>query len=137
MPAHQVKHQLALAEAEGDKETLHAEFTIAGSGLTYQPGDALGLYPINNPPEVERLLQAMHCGGGERMEPVRPSHHLPAACSTLREVLLYCCDLRVVRADLVAAVVASTGSRQQRESGEHLLREGVRLWLLTATLCTV
>ena len=26
-------------------------------------GDALGIYPRNNPPEVKRLLDAMHCKG--------------------------------------------------------------------------
>lgn len=114
-------------EWEGDKETIHAEFNTAGSGLMYHPGDALGLYPVNNPPEVEFLLHAMHCEGGEMVEPARPSHYHAVACSTLRDVLLYCCNLRLVRAELVAAVMKSVSNCQQRARGEALLRQGVSL----------
>lgn len=114
-------------ECEGDKETIHAEFNTAESGLVYQPGDALGLYPVNNPPEVELLLHAMHCGGGEMVEPARPSYYHAVACSTLRDVLLYCSNLRLVRTELVAAVVNSVSNCQQRTRGEALLRQGVGL----------
>src|SRR5690606_17939921 len=31
------------------KETRHIELSLAGSGLTYQPGDALGVVPQNDP----------------------------------------------------------------------------------------
>lgn len=113
-------------ECEGDKETMHAEFKSTGSALAFQPGDALGLYPVNNPPEVELLLRAMHCDGAEKIGPAWPSHYHPEACSTLRDVLLYCCNLRLVRADLVAAVVSSVGNYQQRLRGEALLKQGVR-----------
>lgn len=34
-----------------DKNTVRVEFDIEGSGLTYLPGDALGIYP-SNPAQV-------------------------------------------------------------------------------------
>ena len=42
-----------------NKETRHLELSLEGSGLTYEPGDALGIYPENDPELVESLIQKM------------------------------------------------------------------------------
>ncbi len=42
-----------------NKETRHLELSLEGSGITYQPGDALGIYPENDPELVENLIQKM------------------------------------------------------------------------------
>jgi len=47
------------------KETHHVELSLEGSGLTYEPGDALGIYPANAPDVVDDLLQALHFNGEE------------------------------------------------------------------------
>ena len=121
----QERHLLTRLELEGDKETTHAKFNIAGSGLTYSPGDALGLYPINNPPEVEALLAAMGCVGTEEVQPPRPCYQRSEPCHSLRDFLLYCCDLRRVRGEMVRAVVECCVDQQERERGRKLLSEGV------------
>ncbi len=36
----------------------HLEISLADSGLTYQPGDALGVYFSNDPAIVQAILQA-------------------------------------------------------------------------------
>ncbi|OJY70094.1 MAG: sulfite reductase [NADPH] flavoprotein, alpha-component [Sphingobium sp. 66-54] len=41
------------------KETRHIEFSLAGSGLTYEPGDALGIAASNDPATVAALLDAL------------------------------------------------------------------------------
>lgn len=41
------------------KETRHIEFSLAGSGLTYAPGDALGIAASNDPAVVAALLDAL------------------------------------------------------------------------------
>ena len=41
------------------KETRHIELALAGSGLTYQPGDALGIVTHNDPAVVEAVLDAL------------------------------------------------------------------------------
>lgn len=38
------------------KETRHLEISLEGSGLSYEPGDSLGIYPENDPALVELLL---------------------------------------------------------------------------------
>jgi len=41
------------------KETRHIEFSLAGSGLRYEPGDALGIAATNDPATVAALLDAL------------------------------------------------------------------------------
>jgi sulfite reductase (NADPH) flavoprotein alpha-component len=47
------------------KETRHIVVNIAGSGLQYEPGDSLGVFPTNRPQEVDAILAQMGAGGGE------------------------------------------------------------------------
>lgn len=52
--------------AEGsDKETCHFVVDISGSGLTYECGDSLGVYPSNDPHLVEACLKALRLSGDE------------------------------------------------------------------------
>ncbi len=41
------------------KETLHLEVSLEGSGLTYAPGDALGVHAVNDPQAVEDVMQSL------------------------------------------------------------------------------
>lgn len=42
-----------------NKETRHIELSLKGSGLSYVPGDALGIVPLNDPELVASLLGEM------------------------------------------------------------------------------
>ncbi|TLD70997.1 assimilatory sulfite reductase (NADPH) flavoprotein subunit [Phragmitibacter flavus] len=50
------------------KETWHYELSLQGSGLSYEPGDALGVVPQNAPDVVEALLKAAKLNGAETVE---------------------------------------------------------------------
>jgi len=50
------------------KETLHLEFSLAGSGLSYEPGDALAVLPVNAPDVVKSIIQAAKLTGNEEVE---------------------------------------------------------------------
>ncbi|MEK3971249.1 assimilatory sulfite reductase (NADPH) flavoprotein subunit [Bacillus sp. FSL M7-0558] len=43
-----------------NKETRHLELSLEGSGLVYEPGDSLGIYPTNDPALVDELITT--CG---------------------------------------------------------------------------
>lgn len=43
-----------------NKETRHLEIDLEGSGLTYEPGDSLGIYPQNEPSLVDALITEMN-----------------------------------------------------------------------------
>jgi sulfite reductase (NADPH) flavoprotein alpha-component len=47
------------------KETRHFAFSLEGSGLTYEVGDALGVVPTNCPSLVNDTLAALGCDGEE------------------------------------------------------------------------
>jgi sulfite reductase (NADPH) flavoprotein alpha-component len=46
-----------------DKKTFHLELSLTGSGLTYEPGDAIGVVPRNSPGYVDELLSAARLRG--------------------------------------------------------------------------
>jgi sulfite reductase (NADPH) flavoprotein alpha-component len=56
---------LKLTGPASQKDTRHHEISLAGSGLTYKAGDALGLFPANCPQLVEEVLSALGASGEE------------------------------------------------------------------------
>lgn len=56
-----------LSRPGSDKETRHFVLSLAGSGIEYQVGDSLGVYPINPPGEVEEILHRLRATGSERV----------------------------------------------------------------------
>ena len=42
-----------------DRDIRHLEISLEGSGLSYQPGDALGVWPVNPPPLVDAVLATL------------------------------------------------------------------------------
>lgn len=45
------------------KQTIHLELSLEGSGLTFEPGDSLGIVPENPPAMVEAVLHAAGLSG--------------------------------------------------------------------------
>ena len=48
--------------AGSSKETRHIELSLKDSGLSYIPGDALGMIPSNDPELVDALLERNEMG---------------------------------------------------------------------------
>ncbi|MDO9408842.1 assimilatory sulfite reductase (NADPH) flavoprotein subunit [Patulibacter sp.] len=65
--AHSKKHpfaapvleNVALTGRGSTKETRHVELSLEDSGLTFEPGDALGVVPENDPALVDTLLERL------------------------------------------------------------------------------
>lgn len=66
-PAETLENVLLNGEGSS-KETIHIEFSLAGSGMTYEPGDALAVVPVNAPDVVKALIQAAKLTGNEEVE---------------------------------------------------------------------
>lgn len=49
------------------KETVHLELDLEGSGIQYEPGDALGVYGANSPKLIEAVLAATNLTGTEKV----------------------------------------------------------------------
>lgn len=55
----EVLENLNLNGRGSDRETRHVEISLEGSGLSYEPGDSLGIVPQNDPRLVDALIEAM------------------------------------------------------------------------------
>jgi sulfite reductase (NADPH) flavoprotein alpha-component len=53
-----VLESLRIVGRHSSKDTRHVEIDLTGSGLVYEPGDALGIVAANDPAVVARLLDA-------------------------------------------------------------------------------
>ena len=89
-PARLITNRLLNASGSG-KEVRHFEIDLGDSGLTYEAGDALGVYPSNCPALVEEILATLGATGDE-----------PLNGSTLHQALLTQYDLGKPSNDLLA-----------------------------------
>jgi len=55
-----------LTGPESEKETIHVELELE-EGMTYTPGDAVGIIPTNREEQVESVLKALGFSGTERV----------------------------------------------------------------------
>ncbi len=94
-PARLTATRRLTAPASG-KETVHFEVSLAGSGLVYEVGDSLGIFPANDPAEVDAVLAATGLSGDEAVE---------SAGANLRKVLTRQVTLREPSRQLLAAVL--------------------------------
>jgi sulfite reductase (NADPH) flavoprotein alpha-component len=51
--------KIKLSGRGSEKETYHYELSLANSGLAYEPGDALGIYPSNSDRAVSELIETL------------------------------------------------------------------------------
>ena len=81
------------------KDTQHHVISLAGSGILYRPGDALGVWPTNAEPLADAILRRLNVNGGE---PVA----VGTIGTTLREALLTKFELTNVSRRLLEACAA-------------------------------
>ncbi len=96
-----------LLNAEGSaKETRHYEISLAGSGLNYTAGDALGVMPTNDPVLVDEIIRALRAGpdtlvpGGQGAE------------APLRAALLASYEITRISKPMLALFASRTGDDQ-------------------------
>lgn len=91
-----------LNHPESAKRTTHVEIDLAGSGLSYQVGDSLGVWPSNCPDLVERVLKQSGCDPSATVE--TPG----GVTTTLIDALTHHCELREATEELLELLLAST-----------------------------
>lgn len=69
-----------------DKDTRHFELDLTGSGLKYEVGDSMTVWPSNDPALVDEILKAVCASGDEAVKG-------PKGDTTLREALLRDCRI--------------------------------------------
>jgi sulfite reductase (NADPH) flavoprotein alpha-component len=66
-------HKLTSERAES--ETVHVELSLAGSGITYEPGDAIGFIPENDSGPVEAMMRAIGRGDDAALRAALTTSH--------------------------------------------------------------
>jgi len=92
-----------LSGPQSEKETRHHEISLEGSGLQYEVGDSLGVFPRNDPGLVEEIIHAIHATGDEM---VNGSDGQP---KPFRQALLTDYIITTPSKELIAALVARGG----------------------------
>lgn len=108
---------LPLNQPEAEKETRFVALDLAGSGVTYEVGDSLGVYPENCAVLAEAIIAVLGAHGDETVM-------VPASgqSKTLREALLVDCDITKPSDELVA-LLRQRASRAEAECLEALLND--------------
>lgn len=91
-----LRRVVRLTAPASEKHVCQVVLDISGTGLRYQTGDALGVYPENSPELVSELLGLLWFDGNERVT-------LKGKSYSLREALLTQCELTINSAPVVAA----------------------------------
>lgn len=111
-----------LLNGEGtSKETIHVEFSLTGSGLTYEPGDALAVVPLNAPDIVAEVLKAAKLKGTEEVEVKNAGRKLLA--DALREDYDITALSRAVLTKLAEAADSASLKELLAEEAKEKLKE--------------
>ncbi|MGA0853522.1 MAG: flavodoxin domain-containing protein, partial [Luteolibacter sp.] len=98
-------NERVLLNGEGSsKETIHLEFSLEGSGMSYEPGDALAVVPVNSPDVVVAVLAAAKLKGDEEIETKVSGRKLLA--DALREDF----DITALSRNVLTKLAEATGS---------------------------
>ncbi|PIC84923.1 sulfite reductase [NADPH] flavoprotein alpha-component [Sporosarcina sp. P20a] len=79
-----------------NKETRHLEISLEGSGLTYESGDSVGIFPTNNPDLIDEIIQLGNWNAEETVEINSQGEH-----RALRIALLNHLEITVVTKPLL------------------------------------
>jgi sulfite reductase (NADPH) flavoprotein alpha-component len=63
----EITESINLNSSRSAKQAIHLELSLEGSGLTFEPGDALGIVPENDPGMVEAVLRAAALHGDDAL----------------------------------------------------------------------
>ncbi|WP_394212187.1 assimilatory sulfite reductase (NADPH) flavoprotein subunit [Enterovibrio calviensis] len=90
---------------DSGKDVRHIEIDLGESGLTYQPGDALGIYYSNSPELVDEILAKVSLTGDESVE-------VGGESLSLRKALTDKFEITAANPQQVAAYAELSGSKK-------------------------
>ena len=102
-----VRHD-RLTEQGSSKDTRHFVLRLAGSGLTYTPGDSLGVFGRNSPELVEAVLGLVGFNGGAEVNDPKGQP------TTLRQALLRDYTINRANRKMMAALAERVPQGEQR-----------------------
>lgn len=73
---------------DSDKEVYHLELSLEGSGLTYEPGDSIGIFPQNPDSLVQQIIQKIGFDPHEKVQLKAGEYTIENALSRQLEITL-------------------------------------------------
>lgn len=113
----QIKYRLLLNKAGSCKKTFHLALDITGSAITYHEGDAVGIWPQNDPALVAALLSLLRV---PKETLIRDPHVLTTL--SLEEYLYHKPNLSRVTPALLQLLLTSSIPADKRAILTHLLQ---------------
>jgi sulfite reductase (NADPH) flavoprotein alpha-component len=138
-PKHDREHPYAAAVLANDritgraatKDVRHVEISLAGSGLTYRPGDSLGVWHENPPAVVEAVLAALGLDAADTVTVEGQSRSLGEWLGRHRELTRLTRPFLVQHADRAGSDELAAALAP---GGEDRLREFLKEWQLVDLL---
>ncbi|MCP1189890.1 assimilatory sulfite reductase (NADPH) flavoprotein subunit [Priestia flexa] len=103
----EVLENLNLNGRGSNKETRHLELSLEGSGLTFEPGDSLGVYPENDPELVDSLISELGFNPDEVVKVNKQGD-----VRSLREALISNFEITTLTKPLLEQVAKLTGNEE-------------------------
>ena len=101
----EITEHVRLTGSRSISDTRHIELSLEGSGIVYEPGDALGVIPRNDPALVDAMLKATGLDGD----------------TTLRLALRERYDITTLTAKQIDDHASLTGTSRQPVDGRQLI----------------
>jgi sulfite reductase (NADPH) flavoprotein alpha-component len=106
-----------LTSERADSETVHVELSLAGTGLSYEPGDALGIQPEN---DADLVMEVLRAAGIDHDDALRNALTTGYDINTLTGKQLK--DYAALTGDTaLAAVAEDTGKRTEFLAGRQFI----------------
>jgi sulfite reductase (NADPH) flavoprotein alpha-component len=113
-----VKERYNLCKEGSQKSTFHVVLDIEGSGMTYQVGDSVAVFPENDPDTVQKILDLLRAEGNESIIDKRTQEPIE-----LEEFLIKKANLADLPKKLIVESAAKHTNKQKKEHLEFLLTE--------------
>lgn len=114
-----ITERYPLSKSGSKKHTYHVALDISGSGLTYQVGDSLAVFPEHDPHLVQRTLHAMHADGEEKVTDKHTGEIFP-----LNEFLYRKANITELSRKLISEIASRQTNPKKRQHLEYVLQEG-------------
>ncbi len=112
-----VQNVLRINSPNSDKETNHIEVDLAGSGLTYEPGDALGVYPVYQEEYVKDILDILHATGEENVTLESGEE------ASLKDALMCICSLKSITVKFLKLIESKTSDPELKNKLESYIKD--------------
>lgn len=113
-----IKERYSLCQQGSAKNTQHIVLDLAGSGLHYEVGDSIGVWPVHDPLLVQSILSAMGASGEESVQDKRSG-----VAWALREYLARKANLSDISRKMLQSIHDRQTNPEKRLALELLLKD--------------